>query len=224
MVLRKRAEKTAGQIIWLGFFVNPMIAFAVAWCIRFKSGLFLVLDYQPFDEYLIPIIVVASLWAIVFWARGLNRPDLSISWWRELNRISWSSALAMILPMALAFTYRGYFYSRLVMAIGTVLTTVFCLLYKEAAKAVLRKLVLKKVGAARKLIVGCGEFAQGIINEIRKDPLASAGIVGMVSIPGERCTADLNYLGDISDIRELLIEKGFDEVILAHPIPMRIQS
>ena len=219
MILRRRAERTAGQIIGLGYFVLAIVGFSAAWWFRFRSGLFAVPDFQPFLNYRIPIILVASFWGIVFVMRGLHKPDLTIVWWREGNRIIWASILAMILPMAIAFTYRGYFYSRLVMGLGTLFTAVLCFAHKEISKGILKKLVLKRVGVAKKLIIGCGDFAQKVVEEIFKNPLVSAGLEGMISLRGERCTAELPYLGELSDLKNLLIERGFDEVILAHPNP-----
>ena len=217
MILRRQAEKTASQIIWLGFLILPIIGFSLAWWIRFKSGIFKVMDFQPYDEYKIPILIVAFFWAFIFGIENIHRPKLQLSKWREFIKITAASILAMIFPMALSFTYRGYFYSRLVMALGSMFTLLLCFIYKEFSKIIIRKLVLKKIGVAKKLIIGCGEFASKVIDAIRKDPLASAGLIGMISLPGEHCTADLPYLGDIKDIRKLLVEKGFDEVILANP-------
>ena len=179
--------------------------------------MFAVPDFQPYDEYKIPILIVASFWAIVFAARGLHKPDIACRFHSEAVRIAAASLIAMVFPMALSFTYRGYFYSRLVMAMGTAITYLLCLAHKELAKFVVRHLVLKKIGVAKKLIIGCGDFAQKVVDAMRKDPYAAAGIVGMVSLPGERCTADLPYLGDIDNLRELLIKHNFDEVIVAHP-------
>lgn len=219
MILRRRAERTAGQIIGLGYFLLAVVGFSASWWIRFKSGIFEVLDFQPFINYRIPIVLTASFWGIVFVARRLHRPDLTVVWWREGTRIAASSVLAMILPMAIAFTYRGYFYSRLVMAFGIVLCALLCFLEKEVAKWMLRKLVLKRVGTARKLMIGCGDFAAAVVEQMKKNPLVAAGLEGMLSLPGERCTAELPYLGEITDLKRLLIEHGFDEVILAHPSP-----
>ncbi len=219
MILRHRAERTAGQIIGLGYFILAIVGFSAAWWVRFKSGIFPVPDFQPFLNYRIPIMFVASFWVIVFIARRLSKPELTIVWWREGNRIIWASILAMILPMALAFTYRGYFYSRLVMGLGTFFTAFLCFSYKEIAKSILKKLVLKRVGAARKLLIGCGDFAAKVVDEFFKNPLSAAGLEGMISLRGERCTAELPYLGELSDLKNLLIERGFDEVILAHPSP-----
>ncbi len=215
MILRRRAERAAGQVIGLGYFVISVLGFSAAWWVRFKSGVFPVYDFQPFMQYRIPILLVSSFWGIVFIARRLHRPDLTICWYREGSRVAWASFLAMILPMALAFTYRGYFYSRLVMAMGTLFSALASFGYKEVSKALLKALVLRRVGAAKKLIVGCSDFAAKVAEEMQKNPLISAGIEGMVSLPGERCTAELPYLGDIDDLKKLLVERGFDEVILA---------
>ncbi|MCD6595880.1 sugar transferase [bacterium] len=217
MILRRQTEKTAGQIIWLGFFILPIIGFSFAWWFRFKSGLFQVIDLQPYDEYKIPILIVAFFWVFAFGMRNIHHPELQIGKWREFVKITGASIIALIFPMAISFTYRGYFYSRLVMALGSIFTLALCFIYKESAKIILKKLVLKRIGVAKKLIIGCGEFAEKVVDAIRKDPLTAAGLVGMVSLPGERCTAELSYLGDVEDIRKLLIEKGFDEVILANP-------
>ena len=219
MILRKRAERTASQTILLGYFIITISGFSLAWLLRFPAGIFEVLDYQKFINYQIPILLVASFWGIVFAAQRLHKPDLSIVWWRELSRISWASILAMILPMALAFTYRGYFYSRLIMFMGAVISALVCFSYKEIVKIILRRLVLKRIGAAKKLLIGCGDFAAEVVEDMKENPLAVAGLEGMLSLPGERCTADLPYLGELSDLKRLLIERGFDEVILAHPNP-----
>ncbi|RKZ31444.1 hypothetical protein DRQ33_07080, partial [bacterium] len=114
MVLRRKTEKAVSQLIWLGFFILPIIGFSISWWLRFKSGIFEVIDFQPYSEYKIPILIVALFWAFVYGARKVQKPDLSVGAGKEFTNIAWSSVIAMIFPMALSFAYRGYFYSRLV--------------------------------------------------------------------------------------------------------------
>ncbi len=219
MLLRKRSERIAGQLIWIGYYIWPVVGFTFAWWLRFQSGFFKVLDYQPFEKYYVPILIVATFWSIVYGALKLHTPALNLRWTRETSKMIWGAALAMIPTMALAFSYRGYFYSRLVMTLGIVFTFGLCFTHKVIAKSILKKMLLKRVGIARKLIIGCNSFAQKVVNEIRRDPLAAAGLVGMISVTGERCTTDLPYLGDISELREIIIKGQFDEAIFAYPNP-----
>lgn len=219
MILNRRAEQFSKQVLLLFFFLAPVLGYSLAWWVRFCSGVFVVTDFQHFREYSIPIAIVSIFWLLVFWAKEIHKPDINITLYRETSRILFASMLASIPPMALAFTYRGYFYSRLVMLLGIIFTGIISLFFKEIFKFILRKLVIKKIGVARKLIIGTGESARDVISAIRKSSFATAGLVGAIEVPNEKNIIDIPIIGKLEDLRNILINNRFDELILACESP-----
>lgn len=219
MILRKKAENIVAKVIWFSYFVAAIVSFHGAWWLRFESEVFSVREFQPYDFYIVPIMLVSLIWFFVFGIRRDNEPRLAASTASEVASIAISTAIAIVIPLGLSFFYRGYFYSRLVLVMGTAFAAVVTLVFKLGAKLIIKKLVLKRIGVAKKVIVGCGEFAKTVCEAIRKDPLEYAGVCGMVSLPNEKCVAEVPYLGDLDELKELLIAAKFDEVILAHNNP-----
>jgi len=219
MILRKKAEKFVANLTWGLYLIAALVSFHAAWWLRFCSGVFNVREFQPYEYYIVPIMLVSVIWFFVFGMRRDNEPHLSSPSANEIASIAISATIAIIITLGLSFFYRGYFYSRLVLMLGAAFAAMLTVFFKLAVKLTVKKLVLRSVGVAKKVIVGCGEFANTVCAEIKKDPLEYAGVCGMVSLPNEKCSAEIPYLGDISELKEILIAEHIDEVILAHNNP-----
>ncbi len=219
MILRKKAERFVANLTWGLYLVAALVSFHAAWWLRFCSGVVSVREFQPYEYYIVPIMLVSVIWFFVFGMRHDHEPALSSPSANEIGSLAISAAIAIIITLGLSFFYRGYFYSRLVLILGAAFAAVFTAFVKLGAKVIVKKLVLKRVGVAKKLIIGCGEFAANVCEAIKNDPLEYAGVCGMVSLPNEKCVAEARYLGDVTELKQILIDAKIDEVILAHNNP-----
>lgn len=220
MLLNRKAERTATALLRLGDFVLVYAAMVIGWYLRFELKIMpLTKDYQPLAAYLVPAGVVALIWLLVMDTRGDYRLDVGISFGRELERLVGSSIVATVFTMALSFTYRGYSYSRLVLGFGALVSLLFLLGYHRFAIWAIRRLLARGVGVSRKLIIGYGEHSADVIKQLKEHPLLTKGLIGCLTVGDAEAGGVDNTLvvGDINNLRDILISRPVDEVILAEP-------
>jgi exopolysaccharide biosynthesis polyprenyl glycosylphosphotransferase len=66
------------------------------------------------------------------------------------------------------------------------------------------------------LIVGADDFAAKVARSLSSDPIAPCSIKGHVRLPGQVCSESL-HVYELSDIEELAIGNGIDDVVIALP-------
>ena len=103
MILRKKAENIVAKVIWFSYFVAAIVSFHGAWWLRFESGVFSVREFQPYDFYIVPIMLVSLIWFFVFGIRRDNEPRLTSSTASEVASIAISTAIAIVIPLGLPF-------------------------------------------------------------------------------------------------------------------------
>jgi len=213
MILSRRADRTAKYLLFAGDAILIVCSFALAWVVRFETGLIPIYkDYQPFSTYVVPALVVTIIWLVAFGWQALFHIEFSRKWSQELAKIIKADAVALVISMALTFLYRGESYSRLTLAIGVVIVSITTAVYHRLAISVLKRMLRKGIGVARKVVFGDGELAQETTAQILADPLTNRGLVGRL------CTEDSPLrIGAPSELKRILVEENVDEVILAEP-------
>lgn len=211
MILSRKTDRTARNILFLGDLILIAGSFALAWWIRFESGLMpLTKDYQAFRLYLIPILVATGIWIIAYAWQKLFRIEFSRKLGQEIAKLLKANLASLIVAMALTFLYRTVTFSRLTLAIGVIIAFLSTAVYHRLLMAFLTNMLKKGKGVARKIVIGDGELAEAVAAEILADPLTNRGLVGRL------CTEKSpQRIGAPRELRAVLIEYDIDEVILA---------
>ncbi len=211
MILSRKTDRAARNFLFIGDALLIAASFALAWWIRFESGLIsLTKEYQPFALYEIPIAVLVAIWLSAYGWQRLFHIEFSRRWGQELGKLTKAGAVSLILSMALTFLYRTETFSRLTLGIGVAVALITTSIYHRVLMSVLTNMLRKGKGMAKKLVIGDGELAENTCAQILADPLTNRGLVGRL------CTEKSSLrTGAPSELRAILIGKRIDEVILA---------
>ena len=211
MILSRKANRRAKNLIFIGDAILIAGSFALAWWIRFQSGIIpLHKPFQPFEIYSLPIVVTTAIWLASFGWQKLFQIEFSRRGGEELSKIAKAGIVALIVSMALTFVFRSESYSRITLAIGVVLASLTTAIYHRFFIGILKKMLKKGIGVARKIVIGDGEIAASTAEQISTDPLTAKGFIGRL------CIEESEYrIAKPSQLKRILVERAIDEVVLA---------
>ncbi|MDP6460982.1 MAG: exopolysaccharide biosynthesis polyprenyl glycosylphosphotransferase [Gemmatimonadota bacterium] len=159
-------------------------AFLAAYWIRFTSAWIPApLGVPPLATY-VPVLAVVlpvSIWA--YRRCGLYRPGRVSSFSRDSLSGVRAAALAVVVLVAAAFFYRSTSFSRGFVALFWVATTVAFPVFRRVASVVHGGLRKRGHGVARIAILGGGEVARRLEEEIRSGP--GSGLIVAASLGGD---------------------------------------
>src|SRR5262245_63810782 len=112
--MRSRPARLAAEaLVVLGDALLVWLSFAIAYWVRFTSGLFPApKGTPPFSDYVPGTLVACALFLLSMRAHGLYRPRRALSALDESTAVLRAVLIASLLTMATAFLYRGVSYSR----------------------------------------------------------------------------------------------------------------
>lgn len=163
-----------------------------------------------FEEYLIVGALLIPVHLVTYHVAGLYESHRKKRLYQELGRLFWLNLLDFALLQMFLFLTKDVNFSRLA------LLFFFCAAYflLSVKRIALRKLLhrARARGYNQKhiVILGSGETASRIVQEIRCSPELGYRIIGYVSTGGS--LPDLEYLGDFRSLDQLLLRLKPDEV------------
>src|SRR3989339_1005905 len=111
------------------------ISFIFAYWFRFNSGFLQVpKGIPPFDLYYTAIMVVIFLWAIIFVYTGFYA-EQKIDIFSEFLKILKGVFLGTVLIAAITFLYRDFTFSRAMLSIAFIISTVVIFCFHEIIRA-----------------------------------------------------------------------------------------
>jgi Undecaprenyl-phosphate glucose phosphotransferase len=195
----------------------PLCAFAVAGYLRFGTRL---LPRYSADVDSVPyfalLLLTTILWAIVAEHFGLTSIESHLHATSKSLRVLNACAITFVGVLAATFFYRDMTFSRLFIWISG--ANLFLL-------ALCVQAIVFRGWAGRRswqnrafqvLIVGADDFAAKVARALSSDPVAPCSIKGHVRLPGQTCAHQMRVF-ELSDIEELAIGNGIDDVIVALP-------
>ena len=163
-----------------------------------------VLFNLPIIYYLTLTVALAAFFMIVFAISGLYRTKIKRSQLEEFFQVIVSVSAGMMIIIIFMFFKREWFDSRFIMLAAWFFGILFVTSARLIAARVRRMLMVKRgFGVERVLIVGEGERADSIKQEIETNPYIGYSILGHVS--------DIN----LDDIKNIVKNPGAQKVILA---------
>ncbi len=146
-----------------------------------------------FQQYAMAVPVVVALWLVTFLSTGRYRLRRGQSYVDEILSSAGSVALFVVLALALEGLYRGFPYSRLVLADASITALILFTVDRAVVRVVQSALLRSGYGAVRVLLVGGGEAAELLIRRLRMFPEYGYRLVGQVVVPGQpEPSADLS--------------------------------
>ncbi len=185
-----------------------------AYAIRFH--LLRVTDVPPFRDYALQLVPVLIVWGFAFHAFDLYRPSRLGSHLSEWFDVAKASTLGVLVLVAImTFAFRGYDYSRLVIAFFLVQSVVVVSLARAAFREVLRFARRRGYNQRYAIVVGGGEPAVEVLRVLRRRPDVGIRVLGLLSDKAETPGVDAPRLGGLEDIRAVLDRQQVDIVFIA---------
>lgn len=182
----RKAQLTFSGVLMLMDAVIIFVSFTISYWVRFLSGWILVpKGIPPYIFYFNASVAVALLWIIIFWMVGLYESRQAMTGDEEIYRVAKGTVVGLVAIMAFSFFYREVVWSRLVLGMATVIG--FLLLSAERILAVkVYRWAMKKygLGIKRAGLVGNGETAQKILEQIEKHPEYGYRVDLLIGISG----------------------------------------
>lgn len=174
----------------------------------------------PVSLYAFALIALTPIWGIALRVGGVYRQMRSDSRFDEFSRIVGAVTVAVILMMAMAFFYREYTFSRLVMIIFWVYTAVGLIISHSLVRGALRHYRKKGYNLRYVLIVGAGELGQALAKTFDRHPESGLKVVGLLGDEPEEVGKQVNghqVIGVVDDLKKVIAEKGVDQIFIALP-------
>jgi len=197
-------------------------ALGLAYVIRFIVEVVPVTKgVPPFAPYLALFPIIALIWPVVFYFRGLltGRP------WRshieEFFGVSFAVALAtLVLNAGLAF-YREFTYSRLTLALYAVIDIVLITMARGLFWNVMARVWSSSRHRKRALIAGAGRLGRTVAEKLTAHREFGLDVAGFLDDDPGKATArfaDVSVLGVLDDFERVAAEQRIDLLYVALPI------
>lgn len=216
-------------ILFDAFIVS--LAFFLAYFLRNHWHKFYKLDLIPstriiarttasISDYLIFLFFVVLLWCFMLYLNGMYRSIRT----KTLHEIVWiiltSSFFANLALGAVIFLLKLQFISRIFFVIFVIISLAFILLEKITVFSIMHYVRKQGYNYRRLLIVGKGRRAASFIKKIQDHPEWAFKIIGAIDDGpgrGAKKVKDVNSVGNLEDIYEILHKNTIDEVVFVVP-------
>ncbi|MGH7691388.1 MAG: sugar transferase [Candidatus Dormibacteria bacterium] len=172
-----------------------------------------------FHAYLLAVPVVVGLWLLTFAFTGRYRVSLGQSFVDEMIGSAGSIALFVVVALALEGLYRGFPYSRLVLADAAVAALLIYIAERALIRLAQGALLRAGMGGTRALVVGSGPVADILLRRLRMFPEYGYQVVGRVAAgsPSEDPVAfpGVPHFSLESGLARLVLRERADTVLLA---------
>jgi len=219
--LHRRGNIFITTILVIGDIILLNFSFLSAYWIRFISGAVPVFyGIPPVKHYIRALPIVTIILLLVLRTYGVYSPRKRLSFTEEFLAVLKSMVTSMLILMAATFLYREFSYSRGVLLIGWVMVIISLIIFRlimanfELWFRQVRRENLKT------LIIGTGENARRVLQNIYRNPRWGYEAVGLVNCEEDnrkKFILGLSVLGDLSDLPDILVKNKIDEVILSLP-------
>ena len=194
-------------------------AWLAAYGIRFYSGIPVEHGIPDLGLYAQALVLILPVWLALFYSHGLYEPRRTGSLFREAGMILRVTAIGVVTLVALNFFVGGYFYSRGVVGLFSVIAPSSVIALRVAVRSGLRVLRRRGYNLRFILVVGGGPLAGEIIDRIHGQPGTGLRVRGVLA-EGARVVDSIRgvpIIGNYSALKELVRDRAqrVDQVILA---------
>ncbi len=214
-------------------------AFLITYWFRFHSGFWLVpLGIPPLDRYLVFSILVLSIFFGIFYASNMYTQRGARTLVDDLMGLFKGVVLASLLVLASAFFMKELAFSRSFFGLFFLSTFIFLTVGRMISRFLMRRVLDRDNTTVRTLLVGTSPMKRRLLHLVRELPGLPLEPVGWVSTPGDQAVAEqatildarggrrqrptgpvreVPLLGDVENLREIVLREGIDLVVLTVP-------
>ncbi len=211
-----------------------MLAFVIAYLLRFETGLIAVTrGLPPIEQYLNVLPFIAVVVPVGFHLQGIYRLRRGRSRIDDFFNVLVGSIFAVVLGVVSTLYFQAYYVpdelkdrgayevSQIVWAIFLVCNIAFAYLSRKFIREALERRWAAGVGLRRILIAGAGELARVVADRILEHRELGYQIIGFVD---DRAGGDhlgyrgLPLLGALADAAEIIARERVDHLYVALPL------
>lgn len=215
--------KRSSQILQVWFFCSDLFVVFAAWVgayyLRFETGLIpVVKDPLEFNHCWRHLPVVLILGGIAFRYTGQYNIHRLRRFREEMVCVFKGTVLLALLVLATIFFLHDPYESRTTMLLFGALTAIGLLFTRRLSWAGIRALRRRGYNQANAIIVGTGRVARKTSRALRHASFIGMRNIGFVEDNPSHWVADLNILGETSQLPELIKKYQVDHVFIALPM------
>jgi Undecaprenyl-phosphate glucose phosphotransferase len=216
-----------------------IIAFGLAYLVRFSSGLIPVIrGYPPFAQYVAVMPFIAVLVPLAYQFQGIYRLRRGRSRVDDFFTVFIGTIIAVVLGIVSTLFYQAYYVSdalkdigafevsRLVWGLFLVFNVALTFGLREVVREVLERRWRAGIGTKRILIAGAGELGRVVAEKILQHRELGYQVIGFVD---DRAGGDhlgyrgLPLLGTLADAAEIVRQENIDHLYVALPLEEHIK-
>ena len=216
-----------------------IIAFGLAYLVRFSSGLIPVIrGYPPFAQYVAVMPFIAVLVPVAYQFQGIYRLRRGLSRVDDFFTVFIGTIIAVVLGIVSTLFYQAYYVSdalkdigafevsRLVWGLFLVFNVALTFGSREIVREVLERRWRAGIGTKRILIAGAGELGRVVAEKILQHRELGYQVIGFVD---DRAGGDhlgyrgLPLLGTLADAAEIVRQEHIDHLYVALPLEEHIK-
>ncbi len=194
----------------------PTVAYGFAAYVRFASGLVPlksgVIGWYP---YIGLVIVTSVLWTIVVRHYQLTTIEGLFSSGGKTRQVFMACAITEVIVLAITFFYRQTSFSRLFIWFGAIGLFFMTLLVRLLFRVYWSDKSYARGNPVHLLIIGADTWAVQAANKVLAGQVMPCSVVGYVCLPGESPANTNAPIYQFSQIKELALQNGIDDVIVA---------
>ncbi|MDX1973638.1 MAG: sugar transferase [Candidatus Sumerlaeia bacterium] len=199
-----------------------VVGFALCWTLAYKLRALMEPLLGPLNEIdpywkIMPVIVaVGVINAGLFGLYRTRRRLSSLASWGALLKVGYHYALYM---MVVGYFVREFELGRLVILFATVFSFLWLVLSRQTFRAIKSAAYKRGQGLVRAAIVGTGELASQVEENLRHHPEIGFELLGFISHPEEPGGAipSDRLLGSAQETADLVRQNGIEELFVAIP-------
>ena len=215
-----------------------MLAFTLAYIVRFETGLFPAPKGQPpFEQYLTLMPFIGLLVPISFHLQGVYRLRRNRTRVDDFFAVLVGTLLTVMIGLLGTLTTQAYFASSAARAIGAyevsrlvwILFVIFnvSLSYalRDLARTVMRRRFKAGLGLRRVLIAGTGELGRPVADRFLRHSEFGYKIIGFIDETNDDSQfgyRGLPLLGSLLDAERLIKEERIDQLYVALPLDQHV--
>ncbi|MBI1900691.1 MAG: undecaprenyl-phosphate glucose phosphotransferase [Planctomycetia bacterium] len=213
----RRHQQVLGWLFLGGDLLATAAAWVAAYLVRFS------LWPAPAGVPRADTMLLGLPWALVlavvaYRICGLHRLHRMQRPWREALWVSTASGLLFLLIIAATFYRRDLYESRLALGLFFVLNATFGIALRRAMWLGLSALQRRGFYRGKALLVGSGRTLRLVTRTMARNGWMGLDLVGFVDRPDAIRSGELPYLGEVSQLAEIVERHAIEQVLVAMPI------
>jgi len=187
-----------------------------AWYIRFESNLITSDPNLGLNYYILSLILILPLYIPLYYAFGLYRPQRTKSLISESLNLIKVNIMGLLILITLLFIIEQLDYSRYVLAMFAIFSTLFSIVERIILRKLLRSIREKGYNVKHILIIGAGELGEKVAHKINQNEYLGYNVIGFLddNIKKGHETEDSQIIGKIKDLDNIITDNHVDKAII----------